>query len=200
LHRASSELEALQQKIDTLNDRMRNLNEQRRLLEVRSEQDGEWVAPDLHERVGSWLQRGHNLGEVVDPGSFRFVAVVAQEQTDRLFKLDFKQAELRLTGQADGNVLLAQLQVIPFQSDRLPSVALGWLGGGDIAVNTSEPSGATAKESFFLLQTELPHAALQDLTVLHGLTGTLRIQTPAQPLATQAYRAINQLLQKRYAL
>ncbi len=200
LHKTSSELEALQQKLDTLDDRMRNLSEQRRFLEVRSEQDGEWVAPDLHERVGAWLQRGHNLGEVVDPRSFRFVAVVPQEQTDRMFKLDFKQAELRLTGQADGNVLLDQIQIIPFQSDHLPSAALGWLGGGDIAVNTSEPSGATAKESFYLLQTELPNAALQGVTVLHGLTGTLRIQTPAQPLFTQALRAVKQLLQKRYAL
>ncbi|MDD5029691.1 MAG: hypothetical protein PHH58_09350 [Rhodoferax sp.] len=200
LHKTSSELGSLQQKQDTLDDRLRNLSEQRRLLEVRAEQDGEWVAPDLHERVGSWLQRGHTLGEVVDPRSFRFVAVVAQEQTNRLFRQDFKQAELRLAGQADGNVLLTQVQIIPFQSDHLPSVALGWLGGGDIAVNTSEPSGATAKESFFLLQTELPNATLQGLTVLHGLTGTLRIQTPAQPLANQSYRAVQQLLQKRYAV
>jgi len=200
LHKASSELGSLQQKIDTLDDRLRNLGEQRRLLEVRAEQDGEWVAPDLHERVGSWLQRGHTLGEVVDPRSFRFVAVVAQEQTNRLFRQDFKQAELRLAGQADGNVLLTQVQIIPFQSDRLPSVALGWLGGGDIAVNTNEPGGATAVESFYLLQTELPNTTLHGLTVLHGLTGTLRIQTPAQPLAKQAYRAVQQLLQKRYAV
>lgn len=200
LHKNSSDLSALQQKLDTLDDRLHSLAGQRKLLEVRAEQDGEWVAPDLHERVGSWLQRGHNLGEVVDPRSFRFVAVVAQEQTDRLFKQDYQQADLRLAGQEDGNVRLTQLQIIPFQSDRLPSVALGWLGGGEIAVNTSEPSGATAKESFYLLQTELPNAALLGLTVLHGLTGTLRVQTPAQPLATQAYRAVQQLLQKRYAL
>jgi putative peptide zinc metalloprotease protein len=200
LHKISNELSALQQKLTTLDARLSNLTEQQRLLEVRAEQEGEWVAPDLHERVGCWLQRGHTLGEVVDPSSFRFVAVVAQEQTDRLFRQDFNQAELRLAGQADGNVLLKQVQLIPFQSDRLPSVALGWLGGGDIAVNTNEPSGATARESFYLLQTELPNVALHDLTVLHGLTGTLRIQTPARPLANQAYRAIQQLLQKRYAV
>lgn len=200
LHRSSGDLGALQQKINTLEDRLHSLNEQQQLLEVRAEHDGEWVAPDLHERVGSWLQRGHLLGEVVDASHFKFVAVVPQEQTDRLFKNDFNKAELRLAGQADGNVLLAKVQMIPFQSERLPSVALGWLGGGDIAINPSEPSGMSAKESFFLLQTELPLTALHELTLLHGLTGTLRIQTPAQPIATQAYRAVNQLLQKRYAL
>ncbi len=200
LHRSSSDLGALQQKINTLEDRLRSLNEQQQLLEVRAELEGEWVAPDLHERVGSWLQRGHLLGEVVDTSQFKFVAVVPQEQTDRLFKDNFNQAEVRLAGQADSNVLLAKVQIIPFQSDRLPSIALGWLGGGDIAVNPTEPSGTTAKESFFLLQTELPHTAPHDITLLHGLTGTLRVQTPARPIATQVYRAVNQLLQKRYAL
>jgi putative peptide zinc metalloprotease protein len=200
LHKGSSELEALQQKMDTLADRLRHLNTQRQLLEVRANQAGEWVAPDLHERVGAWLPQGHHLGEVVDPSSFRFVAVVAQEQADRIFQEAPQQAELRLTGQAYGNVLLQKVQIIPFQSDRLPSVALGWLGGGDIAVSTNEPSGTVAKETFYLIQTELPETARQEITVLHGITGTLRIPTPAQPIGIQAYRSIKQLLQKRYAL
>jgi putative peptide zinc metalloprotease protein len=200
LHKGSSELEALQQKIDTLADRLRHLNMQRKMLEVRANQAGEWVAPDLHERVGAWLPQGHNLGEVVDPSSFRFVAVVAQEEADRIFQETHHQAELRLAGQAYWNVLLPKVQIIPFQSDRLPSVALGWLGGGDIAVSTNEPSGTIAKETFYVLQTQLPNAALHEITVLHGITGTLRIPTPSQPIGIQVYRTIKQLLQKRYAL
>jgi hypothetical protein len=35
--------------------------------------------------------------------------------------------------------------------------------------------------------------------VLHGLSGTLRLQTKDQPLASQAYRGLKQLVQKRYA-
>lgn len=200
LHKSSHELESLQQKLDSLEARVQKLREQRGQLEVRSDQDGEWVAPDLHELHGSWLQRGHALGEVVDQRSFRFVAVLPQARADMLFKRDYQKAELRLSGQADGNVVLPKVDIIPFQSERLPSVALGWLGGGDIAVNTNEPSGQKAMESFYLLQADIPAQQLQNLTVLHGLSGTLRFQTPAQPLVTQAYRAVTQLLQKRYAL
>jgi hypothetical protein len=76
---------------------------------------------------------------------------------------------------------------------------LGWVGGGDIAVNTQEPSGAKAVESFFLLQSEIPSDQRQDVTVLHGLSGTLRLQAKDQPLASQAYRGLKQLVQKRYA-
>ena len=129
-----------------------------------------------------------------------FVAVVAQEQADRIFQEAPHQAELRLAGQAYGNVFLPEVQIIPFQSDRLPSVALGWLGGGDIAVSTNEPSGTIAKETFYVLQTQLPNAALHEITVLPGITGTLRIPTPSQPIGIQVYRTIKQLLQKRYAL
>ena len=199
LHQASQDLSALHEKAGSLELRWLNLQEQQQQLQVRASQDGEWVAPDLHEQLGTWMQRGQALGEVVDASSFRFVAVMPQEQADIMFQNNFHQAELRLSGQADATLALPQVSIIPFQSDKLPSTALGWLGGGDIAVNTQEPSGTKAVESFFLLQSEIPPEQRQGLTVLHGLSGTLRLQTPAQPLTSQAYRALKQLVQKRYA-
>lgn len=200
LHQASHDLSALQEKADSLELRRLNLQEQQQQLQVRASQDGEWVAPDLHEQLGTWVQRGQALGEVVDASSFRFVAVMPQEQADIMFQNNFRHAELRLNGQADATLALPKVSIIPFQSDKLPSTALGWLGGGDIAVNTQEPSGTKAVESFFLLQGDIPAEQRRGLTVLHGLSGTLRLQTPAQPLASQAYRALKQLVQKRYAL
>jgi len=200
LHQASQDLSALQEKADALELRLINLQEQQQQLQVRASQDGEWVAPDLHEQLGTWMQRGQALGEVVDASSFRFVAVMPQEQADIMFQNNFRRAELRLSGQADTTLALPHVSIIPFQSDRLPSTALGWLGGGDIAVNTQEPSGTKAMESFFLLQGEIPAEERLDATVLHGLSGTLRLQTPAQPLMSQAYRALKQLVQKRYAI
>lgn len=200
LHRSGQDLSALQEKADALELRRLNLEEQQQQLQVRASQDGDWVAPELHEQLGTWMQRGQVLGEVVDARSFRFVAVMPQEQANILFQNNFHQAELRLSGQADATLALPQVSIIPFQSDKLPSTALGWLGGGEIAVNTQETSGTKTMESFFLLQSEIPAEQRQGLTVLHGLSGTLRLQTPAQPLASQAYRALKQLVQKRYAL
>jgi putative peptide zinc metalloprotease protein len=199
LHQAGPDLSALQEKADALELRRLNLLQQQQQLQVRASQDGEWVAPDLHEQLGTWMQRGQALGEVVDASSFRFVAVMPQEQADIMFQNNFRHAELRLNGQADATLALPQVSIIPFQSDKLPSTALGWLGGGDIAVNTQDPGGTKAIESFFLLQGEIPAAQRLGVTVLHGLSGTLRLQTPAQPLARQAYRALKQLVQKRYA-
>lgn len=200
LHKSHSELDALVQKLASLDVRSRELAQQLSQLEVRANQNGEWVAPELHEFSGAWLQRGYALGEVVDRSRFRFVAVIAQEQADFLFKQTFRNAELRLSGQADIKLPLPQVFINPYHSQRLPSVALGWMGGGDIAVNTSEPGGDRAKESFFILRAEVPAAELSHSRALHGLSGTLRLQLPAQPLAAQGWRTMKQLVQKRYAL
>jgi putative peptide zinc metalloprotease protein len=200
LHKGGVGLSALQEKADALELRRVSLQEQLQLLDVRASQEGNWVAPSLHEQVGTWVAMGHVLGEVVDISSFRFVAVMQQDQANIMFQNSYREAELRLSGQSDAVLALSKLSIIPFQSDKLPSTSLGWLGGGEIAVNTQEPSGTKTVESFFLIQTDVPAEQHKGLTVLHGLSGTLRLQMAAQPLAEQAYRAIKQLLQKRYAL
>lgn len=200
LHKSHGELDALAQKLSSLEVRSHDLQQQLSLLEVRANQDGEWVAPELHELSGAWLQRGYMLGEIIDRRSFRFVSVIPQEQADFLFKQAFRNAELRLSGQADINLPLVKVSINPYQSLRLPSVALGWMGGGEIAVNTSEPGGDKAKESFFTLRAEIPRSELSGSMVLHGLSGILRMQLPPLSLYAQGWRAVKQLVQKRYAL
>ena len=200
LHSSNNQITAIQTLLDTLDSRQKELNNQLLRLNVVAEQDGEWIAPELHEMLGSWLQRGNAIGELVDRRSFRFVAIILQEQAEYIFRQDFHDTELRLAGQADANVILPNVKVIPYQNQRLPSVALGWLGGGEIPVSTNESSGDKAKDSFFLLHADVPGEQLQRITVLHGLSGTMRIKLSPQPLLVQAYRSVKQLIQKRYSL
>ncbi len=200
LHKSTSDLQALSEKLRSLDIRMEELRGQLERLKIVADQQGEWVALDLHERLGSWLQRGYAVGEIIDHNSFRFVAVVPQEQADFLFKQASRSTELRLTGQPDITLVLPKVDIIPYQSLRLPSAALGWMGGGDVAINTALPGGDTAKESFYVLHAQIPAPLLKHITALQGLTGTLRIDLPPESLYTQAFRAIKQLVQKRYAI
>ena len=200
LHNSNNQIGASQTQLDMLESRLKDLNGQLGRLNVISEQDGEWIAPELHETLGSWLQRGNAIGELVDRRSFRFLAIIQQEQAEYIFKNDFHETELRLAGQADVNIVLPNVKVIPYQNQRLPSVALGWLGGGEIPVSTNESSGDKARDSFFILHAEIPGDQLERITVLHGLSGTMRIKLSPQPLLVQAYRSVKQLVQKRYSL
>lgn len=194
----TGDLPAIQGQRQSLLERMAELHERRRLLDVRARQAGEWVAPELHEKQGSWLQRGQALGEIVDRSRFRFLAVVPQEQADELFRLKARHGELRLHGQADRPLDVDELTLIPVQQHKLSSPALGWMGGGEIAVKTDERGGAQTTESFYALHAALPAGAAAGLTALHGQTGLLRIDLPAEPLFTQVGRAFKQMVQKRY--
>ncbi len=180
--------------------RLAELENRRGQLAVRSPRAGEWVAPGLHENEGGWVQRGRALGETVQRSRFRFVAVVPQEEANELFARPPQAATVRLHGQADVTLTAGAMQLIPYQQQKLLSPALGWLGGGEIAVKTDDRSGATAAESFFALHVALPQRLPQELTALHGMSGQVRLELPGQPLFWQARRSLRQLLQKRYSL
>ena len=200
LHKSNIDINGLEKQLDGLARRVQDVSKQLDSLNVVAEQDGEWIAPDLHEMRNSWLERGYRLGEVVDRRRFRFLALIQQEQADYLFSRDFRETDLRLSGQADANVTLGAVKVIPYQNQRLPSVALGLMGGGDIPTSSGDTTGERARDSFYSLHAEIPSDQLTQVTVLHGLSGILRIKLTPQPLLVQAYRGLKQLVQKRYSL
>ena len=199
LYRAPHELASVRKQMESLSARRQELLSFQSKLWIHADQDGEWVAPELHQMQGSWLPKGHLMGEIIDRSHFRFLAVIQQEQADYLFKQDFLATELRLVGQSDVNIRIDKVDIIPFQSQTLPSVALGWMGGGDIPVNTNDPAADKALDSFYTLYGQVPVNA-GDFTRLHGLSGTVRFSLPPQSLFVQAYRSLQQTAQKRYAL
>jgi putative peptide zinc metalloprotease protein len=198
--RQIADIAPLNERRAALARQMQELDRLRAQLTIRAPHDGEWVAPGLQERDGSWIGRGQSLGEVVKGDHFRFVAVVQQEQADELFRHSFDGAQLRLNGQADVRVPVAGLTLIPFQRERLTSSALGIMGGGEIAVRPTDQSGQAAAESFYELHAAVGAHTPPGLTPLHGLSGVLRIPLPSEPLFWQARKALMQLFQRRYAI
>lgn len=200
LVRAPSQLPQLQEQRVAAARRLVELQSRHAQLSVRSPRAGEWVAPALHEREGGWVQRGQPLGETVQRSNFRFVAVVRQEEANELFARPPQAGGVRLTGQADVLLQAGAMQLIPYQQQKLLSPALGWLGGGEIAVQPDDRSGATAAESFFALYVALPRQLPSELTPLHGMSGQVRLELPSQSLYWQARRSLSQMMQKRYSL
>lgn len=194
-----SDVAPLQQRLEMLAEREHELLRRVAQLEVRARHDGYWVAPELTVRLGNWLSRGEALGQLVDDSQLRFSAVVSQEQADELFAMPPSLGQLRLRGQADQLIVSDALALLPYQRQTLPSAALGWLGGGRIAVSSDDEAGEQTVESFYevrvLLNGEAP-----DATLMHGMTGWLRIPLAGQPALTQMGRSLRQLLQKRYQL
>ncbi|HDR14421.1 MAG TPA: hypothetical protein ENN79_02820 [Desulfobacteraceae bacterium] len=194
-----ADVEPILKRLETIEANLKNLERQKAELTVRARQQGIWVSPQSTEMVGTWLPRGTVLGEIVDPSSFRFSAVVSQEEAANLF-VDQKmtQAEVRLYGQVAGNVDVTGVSIIPFQHERLPSAALGWRGGGQVAVSPSDEQGVQAAEPFFQIYAFT--RAHEDVMFFHGRTGKLRFTLNSEPLLLQWGRKLRQLLQKRYQI
>jgi putative peptide zinc metalloprotease protein len=194
----TADLAPIRKRMETIEARLNDLRSQKASLIVRARESGVWAAPQSKEMVGAWIPRGSLVGEIVNQKAFRFSAVVSQEEAANLFVDQITKAEVRLFGQGGINLEVTDYRIIPFQHERLPSAALGWHGGGEIAVSLSDESGLQTAEPFFQIYADLrpdPKAVF-----LHGRAGKLRFTLHPKPLLMQWGRKFRQLIQKRYQI
>jgi putative peptide zinc metalloprotease protein len=125
--------------------------------------------------------------------------VISQERARELFRANPDQAVLRLKGQADRDIAVRNVVVVPYKRDRLPSAALGWMGGGDVPVKAGDERGDKAAEEFFEIRASLAEPSAGDAFALHhGLRGVVRMEMPGRTLYQRVSESLRQLLQKRY--
>lgn len=194
---ARADLQPLLAQRLALQDSLAELQRQRKALQVSAPIDGVWGVADLDIAIGRWVARGNALGLVVDDSAWRFVAVLPQVAT-HLFDDQVRSAEVRLSGQEEAMMQARQALVLPHEQGQLPSRALGMAGGGEIAVQSSDPQGLTAAEPFFKVQALLPAASLDGPRLVHGRLGVMRITLGDRPLLVQWVRGLRQFFQRRF--
>jgi putative peptide zinc metalloprotease protein len=191
----------LQDQIASKSKRLQDLLYKRDLLTVKASHPGHYVTMEGHERLGTWISMGKELGHVLDIDSgFQFVAIIPQESARELFGESLGAIRLRLSGQADHTFHLEKMTVLPYQRQRLPSVALGWLGGGEIAVTNDESHGEKASEEFYEIRLPIPPQSDSSAVLVHGQKGVLNIELPSRTLFERLNQAVRQVVQKRYRL
>ena len=146
----------LEKQLATLDQRLQRSRQQKKQLLVLAPAEGIWVARESRELKEAWLARGTELGQILSPVRFSFSAVVSQEEAASLFngKMNL-QAEVRLTGQGGKVIEVSEYRIIPFQQEILPSAALGWKSGGDVAVSGDDQQGLKTLEPFFRIDATL---------------------------------------------
>jgi putative peptide zinc metalloprotease protein len=193
-----AELKAIDSRIEVIQKQLRRFDQQKAALTVLAPHGGLWIAPDLEHYRGTWVTRGTELGQVVNPSSFRFSAVVSENDASRLFEGNIRSAEVRLNGQAGHVLKVREQRIIQAEQEVLPSAALGWRSGGDVAVSGADQSGVKTREPFFAVQAVVE--AGDGAELLHGLAGRIQFDLPPQPLLGQWVRRGMQLLQQQRAL
>ncbi|MEX0323830.1 MAG: site-2 protease family protein [Puniceicoccaceae bacterium] len=198
LREATADLRPLESRAELTRKLLKRLYESRSNLVVRATHDGLWVAPDIDDAIGSWLDRGAPVGRIVDQSSFYFSAIVSQKEASRLFSDEIRGSEVKLYGQTGITMPVLSSMVIPVEKHNLPSAAVGWAGGGEVAVDMSEQTGTRSVEPFFELRASLPDN--ESALLLHGRGGRIRFDLPPEPLLRQWFRKFRQLLQNRYGI
>jgi len=163
-------------------------------FEIRSGTSGSFVAPHSDDLPGRYVSQGQLLAYVVDLASIRVRAVVPQDDI-HLVRERTADVQVRLADRLAETHPAIVKRVVPGASERLPSVALGSGGGGEVAVDPSDSQGDRAVQSMFEVELELP-AELPVVTA--GGRVFVRFDHGLEPLATQWYRRVRQLFLSRF--
>jgi multidrug resistance efflux pump len=120
---APADVVPLDRRVSVLRERLSELRYRHDQLVIRAPHEGTWVSPRQAERLGSWMQRGEQLGELVDLKRLRFVAVVTQQQANELFSTPVERVSIRLAGQVDRQIDTEAVSIVPYRRQRLASAA-----------------------------------------------------------------------------
>ncbi|MEA3210395.1 MAG: putative peptide zinc metalloprotease protein [Chthoniobacter sp.] len=198
MEEAIADLQAIDSRIEAVEKHLHRLEQRRAALTVRAPHDGLWIAPNLDHYRHGWLPRGVELGQIVNPKTFRFSAVVSEDDASRLFAGEIRSAQVRLFGQAAQPLRADEQKIIPAEQQTLPSAALGWRAGGEVALASADREGMRTRDPFFALHARIDPAP--PVLLLHGRSGTIRFDLQPEPLLEQWMRKLRQLVQKRYGI
>jgi putative peptide zinc metalloprotease protein len=198
LQESAADLHPIEQNLALLRRRQERLAEYEQQLDAVAPTDGVWVAGARPEDLGRWITRGINVGYLLQPEQMIFRAIVSQDESRWLFaENEARKARVRLRGGASSPIDAKAWLVIPGGQQNLPSPALGWFGGGDLAVAQDDPQGVSAEQTFYEVRVLLDMPEDAEARLYHGRTGRVRFRVEPETLWDQGYRRIRQLLQNR---
>lgn len=197
LEKSPAEVASIEERLQAVQDKLESLLKRKGQLIVRARHDGVWTRTQLERRHANWLARGAPLGELTSGRVLRFSAVVSQEQADVLFKESLHGAEIKINGQVDVTIPVQQMVLLPYQRYTLQTSALGWAGGGSVPVKPDDPDGVTTIDPYYEVLASI-EAMPDQVRVLPGMTGWLRVPITPTALFERWAKALRQLFQKRY--
>jgi putative peptide zinc metalloprotease protein len=192
------DLKPLIKRLEKVETDIKDLNDRKMSLTIKAKHSGIWQPSEKARFTGRWISRGESLGEVIDTRQYIISAAVPQEEAARLFQNDVYGVTVKIKGEAHHDITVSQYQVIPFEQSKLPSIAIGWSGGGQIATSLKDNTGLVTMEPFFLIIANINSS--DDVSLFHGRSGCIHMELIAKPLYYQLYRNIKQLFQKRYQI
>ena len=193
--------QALAEQVQAVREELEHAQEQLANLNVAAPLTGQWLSGDAHEVHGRFVKQGELLGVVADLDELRVRITADQYLGPRLAReVGLGQpVELRVQGRPQQEVTGRIVRIVESGQRELPTPALGYAGGGSLAVSQQDEAGTQAAEPFFEVHIE-PKDIEAFEQLLSGQRVVARFQLPASPLAWQAWRHVRQAVQERFHL
>jgi putative peptide zinc metalloprotease protein len=179
--------------LDYERQRLARLVERSGRLVVRAAIGGEFVVPRHRDLPGRHVQQGELLGYVLSLDTISVRAVVTQQEVD-LVRERTRSVAVRLAERLEEVYPATILRTVPAANERLPSPALGSVGGGQLPVDPRESRGDRSVESLFEVELDV---AAGSLPANGGGRVYVQFDHGAEPLAWQWTRRLRQVFLSR---
>jgi putative peptide zinc metalloprotease protein len=185
--------QSLRAELAARTDRLADVERRFQGLSVAAATEGRWTQAAPTELAGRFVKRGEVLGYVVGGPSTLVRAAVPQEDMD-LIRSRLQGVEVRLAGNLREPVAGRLRRQVPGGEFDLVSPALGTSGGGDIAVDPSQPGGTRSLKRVFDVEVEMERPSPGSV---FGDRAYVRFDLGWAPLGWQAFMRLRQLFLAR---
>jgi putative peptide zinc metalloprotease protein len=186
--------EIIKEEISHVEERLAHARERVTELIIRSRADGTFVVPQAENLPGRFVQQGARLAYVMDFSALTARVVVPQAEID-LVRHRSRKIEVRLADRLAEPLPAVIMREVPAASEQLPSTALGSQGGGSIAVDPGDETGAKAIQKLFQFELTLPSsAAIRTM----GTRVYVRFDHGWEPLVHRWHRQLRQLFLSKF--
>lgn len=188
----------LDEQIEALDEKIARLEHQISKLNLDTPISGQWVAPDIEHSKGMHLRWGEKVGYVASLNEVLIRATAGQNVAAMLIEQADKKVEMRVKGRPEAFLTGEIEQIFPAGQELLPSVALGYAGGGAMPTQTEDQLGTRAAEKFFEIRIK-PNSD-SSVRLLTGQRVVVRIRMSSKPLVIQWWQSARQLFQRRFRI
>lgn len=195
-------VQALTEQIAALRSRLDRIDTELASLDVHAPFPGTWISPKGDQMYGVFLPRGQEIGMVADMSEL-IIRVAADQDLGPRIRSEIgtgAEVELRVMGRPDLQFTGVITQAPEAGHTKLPSAALSYLAGGNMAVSGDDREGLTTTEPFFEVHIQPKTAADKAIQLLIGQRVVARFSLPERPLLLQWYRNVRQVIQRRFAI
>lgn len=188
--------------IEALNEQIERVEQQLKSLRIGPAFGGVWISENADKMRGMYAKQGEPIGMLADDSVLIIRVVLDQYVGPWVARTsgEGSTVQMRIRGRP-GDLLEGEVvRVLKAARYELPSAALGFAGGGAMAVDSQDEEGTRSQEPFWEVQIDPADVGVGDdaVRLYPGQRVVTRFDLPDTPYLQQWWLAIVQVIQKRF--